>query len=266
MHSAVGFSCPQARLTCSQGQHRHPQGIRELCSWADLSDVNLTATIDFLLSKSTLEWKREALACDFVLHCSFIMREGTVSVSETLEENFCLTQQPQDCETFSFLESFLSNFEAVNKASCGCVDLIQLFLIYWCFFPIFNLGFNEVVQWRALDGKGIEIEACKASPPSGDEAEVFLTKVSQTRGALTPQLFPHELLWTFQHILRQNQSAFRQSWREMEVKQAEMFSIGDVITRARRFTDRWHQGSSVNFLFNQLPVVQSMVIMCIPLI
>lgn len=161
---------------------------------------------------------------------------------------------------------FLSNFEAVNKASCGCVDLIQLFLIYWCFFPIFNLGFNEVVQWRALDGKGIEIEACKASPPSGDEAEVFLTKVSQTRGALTPQLFPHELLWTFQHILRQNQSAFRQSWREMEVKQAEMFSIGDVITRARRFTDRWHQGSSVNFLFNQLPVVQSMVIMCIPLI
>jgi len=60
--------------------------------------VNLTDTVDFLLSESTLEWKKEVLACGFILHWSFIMSEGSVSLSKTLEENFCLNQQPQDCE------------------------------------------------------------------------------------------------------------------------------------------------------------------------
>lgn len=74
------------------------------------------------------------MACDFVLQCSFIMRAGTGSVSETVEENFCLTQQPLDSETF-FVFLFwrlLSNLGAVNRASCARVGLIQITLIYLC--------------------------------------------------------------------------------------------------------------------------------------
>lgn len=100
MYFIVEFSHPWARLTCLQGQHRHPQDTRELCLQADLSEESLTTAIDFLLSESTLKWKRETLACDFVFHCSFIMCAGTDSVSETLKENFCLTQQPLDLGTF----------------------------------------------------------------------------------------------------------------------------------------------------------------------
>lgn len=54
----------------------------------------------------------------FVLHWTFIMCKGIVSISKALEENFYLTQQYLDCKTcsfFSFLKISEVIFEAVNK-------------------------------------------------------------------------------------------------------------------------------------------------------
>lgn len=122
---SLNFFCPQARLTCSQEWHRHLQGVGELCSYINklifLMWISQLLLISFYLK---VHWsgKMKTLSCGFVLHCTFIMCEGTVSISKALEENFCLTQQCLNCKTFSLSPfwRFLSNLRQWIRKSYMC--------------------------------------------------------------------------------------------------------------------------------------------------